>query len=535
MSREKIENFVGLPNSIDNKSVAEAIVKLCARLGVDSEILSKICNKPPRFFDQLERGIVHITYGDLWQILTNLFIRYKEEIKRSIKDTISSPWDLLRFVLISAAPGYAPAYTVTRSTNGIPGGTEMFIEKTILDHEYIDMTGQFIGQKMVVVAVRPKIHPGPKLKDERLRIRLGSPFLYWHSAEEFIYCLKGRVALFFAGIFGHQPQVILLEAGDSVWFPSTVLHKFRFLSDSREENLIIAAYHEPQGTPSVFPLAERLPKRERRRFQIPIGKLKELGERSGTLEPLRIGALIRTRRETLGWSLDKAANLLGITKPYIQRIEDGTLNPRMEMLHRIMRFFDMTWEDLFQGGTVMLTPRELMEEEEVTPEIEKEVSKRITQGGEADEELTKFNIQIQAAPYISRGQEHKGTQKFFTMRRLCFAPRSQLIPMVTEYKGVRGKYKKLPLGIHPCQEAVFVLDGRLRVILKDCDREKLAIETKYYRTIHEKEIDIDEAESITLNKGDFIYLDASKVYHAAVRESGASKTKVLVIQWRPYK
>ncbi len=159
---------------------------------------------------------------------------------------------------------------------------------------------------MAVVAIRPKIHPGPKLEDEKLRIRLASPFLYWHSGEEFVYCLKGRVALFFAGIFGHQPQVILLEAGDSVWFPSTVPHKFRFLSDSIEKNLMIAVYHEPQGTPSVFPLGERLPKRKRKRFQIPIVKLRELQDRSGTLEPLRIGALIRTRRETLGWSLDKA-------------------------------------------------------------------------------------------------------------------------------------------------------------------------------------------------------------------------------------
>lgn len=532
MSSENIENFVQLPNSIDKKSMAQAVVKLCARLGVDSEIFSKTCNRPPRFFDQLQRGIVNITYADLWQIVVSLFIRYKEEIKASIEDTISTPWDLLRFILASAAPGYAPAYTVTRSTNGVPGGTEISLDNTILDHEYADMTGQFIGQKMVVVVIRPKVHPGPKLKDERLRIRLGSPFLYWHSGEEFVYCLRGCVAFFFAGIFGRQPQVIVLEAGDSIWFPSTVPHKLRFLSDNRAENMIIAAYHEPQGMPSVFPLGERLPKRQGKTFQIPMRKLRELGER-GALEPLRIGALVRTRRETLGWSLDKAANLLGITKPYMQRIEDGTLNPKVEMLHRIMRFLDMTWEDLFQGGTIMLTPRELIGEEEVTPKIEKEVLRRITRGGEADEELAKFNIQIQATPYISRGHEHKGIQKFFAARRLCFAPRSQLIPTITEYKEAPKGYRNLPLGIHPSQEAILVLDGGLRVILKEHAPEKLAIETRYYRAIDEKEVDIRKTESITLNKGDFIYLDASKVYHAALSESGASKTKALIIHWRP--
>ncbi|KPJ64193.1 MAG: hypothetical protein AMJ45_06320 [Syntrophobacter sp. DG_60] len=509
---------------LKREALAHTLVNLFKHLKIDAETLSEISGKSKGFFYQLERDmLVEITYNDLWQIVSGLFLRYSGQIRRSIKDTILSPWDLLRFVLSEAVPDYAPSYIVNRSVWDVASGAERMIEGMRADHQYIDLTSQFINGRMVAVLTRPKVGSEIDLTKP--------PLLNWHGGEEFAYCLKGSVALFFLPAFGNRPEVILLQEGDSVWFPSTIPHKFEFLSSHPEGNLIFSVYHEPQGTPTIFPPEEEVPKRSRRRFELP---MELIMKHQKNLELIKIGALIRVRRETLRWSLDQAAYATGVTKSYFQRIENGTLNPNMEVLHRIMHSLDLTWEELFQGGAIVLTPRELIEKEEVDPVTKKEVLERLTDGTDTNRDLAEYNIRIQAAPCIFERLEHINMGEFLKLRRLCFTTRSKIIPMITEYKEIKEEQTKIFLGIHPGQQAVLILDGGIKAILKEYNGEELALKNKHYPTIHEKEVDINEAHIVNLRKGDFLYFDASRIYHFLVKDPKSPSGRGLVVLWRPY-
>lgn len=74
----------------------------------------------------------------------------------------------------------------------------------------------------------------------------------------------------------------------------------------------------------------------------------------------RVGERIRAERERSGVSLAKLADMTGLSKSYLVRLEtDAGSNPSLEVLHRIAEALDTTVADLLGRAPVRIEPNEL--------------------------------------------------------------------------------------------------------------------------------------------------------------------------------
>ena len=56
---------------------------------------------------------------------------------------------------------------------------------------------------------------------------------------------------------------------------------------------------------------------------------------------------MRAYRDNCGLLLDEAANLLGISKTYLVKIENGEKDPTLELALKIAKFYKATVDELF--------------------------------------------------------------------------------------------------------------------------------------------------------------------------------------------
>ena len=56
---------------------------------------------------------------------------------------------------------------------------------------------------------------------------------------------------------------------------------------------------------------------------------------------------MRTYRERCGLMIDEAATLLGISKTYLVKIENGEKDPTLELAIKIAKFYKITVDELF--------------------------------------------------------------------------------------------------------------------------------------------------------------------------------------------
>lgn len=81
--------------------------------------------------------------------------------------------------------------------------------------------------------------------------------------------------------------------------------------------------------------------------------------------PEALGRRIREERAKAGLSIQQLADLSGLTKAYVVRVENDTANPSMEVVARIAEALDLTIADLV-GGPVI---RYVGDESEVSPSL----------------------------------------------------------------------------------------------------------------------------------------------------------------------
>lgn len=62
-----------------------------------------------------------------------------------------------------------------------------------------------------------------------------------------------------------------------------------------------------------------------------------------------VGNQIRKRRQERGYSIQKTAELLGLSNNHYADLERGKYFPRIETLVEIVDFFDCTMDDLFKN------------------------------------------------------------------------------------------------------------------------------------------------------------------------------------------
>jgi transcriptional regulator with XRE-family HTH domain len=75
---------------------------------------------------------------------------------------------------------------------------------------------------------------------------------------------------------------------------------------------------------------------------------------------LRLGERIRAERERSRASLAKLADMTGLSKSYLVRLEtDAASNPSLEVLYRIAEALDTTVADLLGRAPVRIEPNEL--------------------------------------------------------------------------------------------------------------------------------------------------------------------------------
>lgn len=75
-------------------------------------------------------------------------------------------------------------------------------------------------------------------------------------------------------------------------------------------------------------------------------KVNRLGRRSAGNTPL--GKLIRSRRQDAGLSLTQLASELGVSRPYLSRLERGEYtNPSSKVLTQLIRRFDLNVDDVY--------------------------------------------------------------------------------------------------------------------------------------------------------------------------------------------
>jgi transcriptional regulator with XRE-family HTH domain len=82
-------------------------------------------------------------------------------------------------------------------------------------------------------------------------------------------------------------------------------------------------------------------------------------------DPKALGRRIREERLKAGLSIQQLADLAGLTKAYIVRVEAETANPSMDVVARIAEALDLTIADLV-GGPVI---RYVGDESEVSPSL----------------------------------------------------------------------------------------------------------------------------------------------------------------------
>lgn len=82
-------------------------------------------------------------------------------------------------------------------------------------------------------------------------------------------------------------------------------------------------------------------------------------------DPKALGRRIREERVKAGLSIQQLADLAGLTKAYIVRVEAETANPSMDVVARIADALDLTIADLV-GGPVI---RYIGDESEVSPSL----------------------------------------------------------------------------------------------------------------------------------------------------------------------
>jgi transcriptional regulator with XRE-family HTH domain len=83
------------------------------------------------------------------------------------------------------------------------------------------------------------------------------------------------------------------------------------------------------------------------------------------LDPKALGRRIREERVKAGLSIQQLADLAGLTKAYLVRVETETANPSMDVVARIAEALDLTIADLV-GGPVI---RYVGDESEVPPSL----------------------------------------------------------------------------------------------------------------------------------------------------------------------
>ena len=77
-------------------------------------------------------------------------------------------------------------------------------------------------------------------------------------------------------------------------------------------------------------------------------------------DELRVGERIRAERERSRASLAKLADMTGLSKSYLVRLEtDAASNPSLEVLYRIAEALDTTVADLLGHAPVRIEPNEL--------------------------------------------------------------------------------------------------------------------------------------------------------------------------------
>ena len=76
-------------------------------------------------------------------------------------------------------------------------------------------------------------------------------------------------------------------------------------------------------------------------------------------EPRELGARLRREREKARLSLAQLADLTGLSKTYLVRLETHPSNPSLQVLARIAEALDVTVADLLGGPRVRLDPDEL--------------------------------------------------------------------------------------------------------------------------------------------------------------------------------
>ena len=71
---------------------------------------------------------------------------------------------------------------------------------------------------------------------------------------------------------------------------------------------------------------------------------------SGTVSPsMRVGAEVRHLRHERGWTLDEAADRLGVSRRLLTQLEAGTANPSLSTLLSVAAGFDVALVDLLDG------------------------------------------------------------------------------------------------------------------------------------------------------------------------------------------
>lgn len=83
------------------------------------------------------------------------------------------------------------------------------------------------------------------------------------------------------------------------------------------------------------------------------------------VDPEALGRRIREERVKAGLSIQQLADLAGLTKAYVVRVETETANPSMDVVARIAEALDLTIADLV-GGPVI---RYVGDESEVSPSL----------------------------------------------------------------------------------------------------------------------------------------------------------------------
>jgi len=171
-------------------------------------------------------------------------------------------------------------------------------------NDFWDLADLFIGRYLNPMLGRIGRHKDPTA-------------LWQHHAEEFVFVLRGRVALTIDTPDGVAHEE--LARGDSVYLRPDVPHALQSLEEEGAETLQILA---SASTP-VEPGSAWVTQDER------------LSDSDASDELRRIGHRLKWLRELHRWELDEVAEHVGLTRRQLVRLENGE---RAVPLDRVMRF-----------------------------------------------------------------------------------------------------------------------------------------------------------------------------------------------------